>query len=170
MVRRLPHGRVTGVYHRSVELGRVARTQTEFRCAAELLADFNREYDDPVPDPDWMTGHLAGLVEDGDTSVLLAGDPAVGLAILRFRTATWAAAPEAYLAELYVTPTHRGRGLGRTFLTDVLDHCRARGAVYVDLNTSEDDAAARHLYESFGFDCHEGRGEGPLAIYYEKDL
>ncbi|MFW5469608.1 GNAT family N-acetyltransferase [Knoellia sp. CPCC 206435] len=142
----------------------------DLRCAATLFADFQSEYDDPVPEVDWMQGHLSRLVEGGDTSVLLAGDPAVGLAILRFRTATWADVLEAHLAELYVAPEHRNRGIGRAFLTDLLGHCRSRGAAYVDLNTSEDDEAARHLYESFGFDCHEGRGEGPLAIYYEKDL
>lgn len=69
---------------------------------------------------------------------------------------------------LYIAPESRHQGLGRVFLTDVLDHCRSRGATYVDLNTSEDDEAARHLYESLGFDCHEGRGSGPMAIYYEK--
>lgn len=132
--------------------------------------DFNTEYDDPAPDVDWLAGHLSGLVSGGDTGVLLCGDPAVGVAVLRFRTATWEAAQEAYLAELYVAPAHRGRGIGRQFLTDVLEHARARGATYIDLNTSEDDEAARHLYEDFGFDCHEGRGEGPLAIYYELDL
>lgn len=135
-----------------------------------LFADFNREYDGPVPETGWMAEHLAGLVAAGDTSVLIAGDPAVGLAILRFRTATWAAETEAYLAELYVAPAHRGRGIGRAFLTDVLEHARRRGATFIDLNTSEDDEAARHLYESFGFDCHEGRGEGPLAVYYERAL
>lgn len=153
-----------------VEVAKVAESPCEFRCAARLFGDFQREYDDPAPEPEWMTEHLAQLVEGGDTSVLLAGEPPVGLAILRFRTATWAAGTEAYLAELYVAPSHRNKGLGRRFLTDVLEHCRARGAIYLDLNTSEDDEAARHLYEAFGFDCHEGRGEGPLAIYYEKDL
>ena len=147
-----------------------ARTSDEFRCAADLLVDFNNEYDDPSPEPAWLAGHLADLVRNGDTSVLLTGAPPIGLAILRFRTATWAAGKEAYLAELYVAPAHRGLGIGRQFLTEVLDHARARGAIYVDLNTSEDDEAARHLYESLGFDCHEGRGEGPLAIYYERDL
>lgn len=151
-------------------VARLARTPDEFRSAAELFADFQREYDDPAPVVDEMAAHLTRLVDGGDTSVLLAGDPAVGLAVVRFRTATWADLVEAYLAELYVAPAHRNRGLGRAFLTDVLDHCRARGAGYVDLNTSEDDEAARHLYEDLGFDCHEGRGEGPLAIYYEKDL
>ncbi|MEO7269201.1 MAG: GNAT family N-acetyltransferase [Knoellia sp.] len=147
-----------------------ASTDDEFRCAADLLVDFNTEYDDPSPEPAWLAGHLSDLVRNGDTSVLLTGAPPIGLAILRFRTATWAAEKEAYLAEFYVAPAHRGHGIGRQFLTEVLDHARERGAIYVDLNTSEDDEAARHLYESFGFDCHEGRGEGPLAIYYERDL
>ena len=150
------------------------RTADEFRCAAGLFADFQREYDEPAPEVEEMAAHLARLVDGGDTAVLLAadraGDSPVGLAIVRFRTATWADLVEAYLAELYVAPAHRNRGLGRAFLTDVLDHCRARGARHVDLNTSEDDEAARHLYEDLGFDCHEGRGKGPLAIYYEKDL
>lgn len=148
----------------------VAASADDFRWAAGLYADFQREYDEPVPDVASMAGHLSRLVAGGDTSVLLAGDPAVALAIVRFRVATWADEVEAYLAELYVAPSHRNRGLGRAFLTDVLDSCRARGATYVDLNTSEDDEAARHLYESCGFDCHEGRGEGPLAIYYERAL
>lgn len=147
-----------------------ATTDDEFHCAADLLVAFNTEYDDPSPEPMWLAGHLSGLVRSGDTSVLLTGAPPIGLAILRFRTATWAAEKEAYLAEFYVAPAHRGHGIGRQFLTEVLEHARQRGATCVDLNTSEDDEAARHLYESFGFDCHEGRGEGPLAIYYERDL
>ncbi|MFC7488707.1 GNAT family N-acetyltransferase [Knoellia sp. CPCC 206453] len=147
-----------------------AITDDEFRCAAALLVDFNTEYDDPSPEPTWLAGHLSDLVRGGDTSVLLTGAPPIGLAILRFRTATWAVEKEAYLAEFYVAPAQRGHGIGRQFLTEVLEHARERGAIYVDLNTSEDDEAARHLYEAFGFDCHEGRGEGPLAIYYERDL
>jgi len=147
-----------------------ANSSDEFQCAADLLVDFNNEYDDPSPEPAWLALHLAELVRNGDTTVLLTGEPPIGLAILRFRTATWAAEKEAYLAEFYVAPAHRGRGIGRQFLAEVLDHARERGAIYVDLNTSEDDEAARHLYEDFGFDCHEGRGEGPLAIYYERDL
>src|SRR5688500_6353568 len=137
-----------------MEVARVARTMNDLHCAATLFADFQREYDDPVPEVDWMRGHLSRLVDGGDTSVLLAGDPAVGLAILRFRTATWADVLEAHLAELYVAPERRNRGIGRAFLTDVLDHCRSRGAAYVDLTTSEDDEAARHPCESFRLARH----------------
>ena len=39
----------------------------------------------------------------------------------------------------------------------------------MDLGTSEDDVAARHLYESCGFRRTEGDG-GPLMFVYERDL
>lgn len=149
---------------------RVVENPAEFTEAATLLVDFNREYDYPAPESDWLAAHLDTLVNSGDTSVLTFGTPAIGVAVLRFRIGTWSADIEAYLAEFYIQPDHRGKGYGTTFLDDVIDHVRARGANYIDLNTSEDDEAARHVYEKRGFDCHEGRGEGPKALYYELEL
>jgi ribosomal protein S18 acetylase RimI-like enzyme len=146
----------------------------ELLVAARLLADFNREYGDPAPDPEWLADHLGTLVAGGDTVVLTVAEPLggviVGVAVLRLRTMVWAAGTEAYLAELYVAPAFRGRGIGTAFLDANIEHARERGAVYIDLNTSEDDLAARHVYEKRGFDCHEGRGSGPLAVYYELEL
>jgi len=40
----------------------------------------------------------------------------------------------------------------------------------MDLGTSEDDVAARALYESMGFNNREGRPDGPLSYYYERAL
>ncbi|WP_368498993.1 GNAT family N-acetyltransferase [Herbiconiux sp. A18JL235] len=148
----------------------LAATAADFAAAAHLLVDFNREYDDPAPEPAWLADRLAALSAAGDTSVLLTGEPPLGVAVLRFRENLWQPVLEAYLAELYVAPQHRGRGLGTALLDEVIAHARSRGAGYLDLNTSEDDLAARHLYDKRGFDCHEGRGSGPLAVYYELDL
>ncbi|WP_181720052.1 GNAT family N-acetyltransferase [Nocardia gipuzkoensis] len=139
-------------------------------AAAQLLVDFNREYNDPAPDPAWLADHLSTLIAGGDTSVLLVGDPAVAVAVLRFRTSTWSANSEAYLAEFYVIPPLRGRGIGSEFLMAILDHARERGATYMDLTTTEEDRAARRVYEKHGFDCHEGKGQGPVSLYYELDL
>ena len=58
---------------------------------------------------------------------------------------------ECYLAELYVVPHERGKGLGRALLDGAMDHARARGADYIDLNADEADTVARALYESLGF-------------------
>jgi GNAT superfamily N-acetyltransferase len=149
---------------------RVARDAATLAVAARLLVDFNREYDEPAPTVDWLTARLERLVADGGTSVLLAGDPAVGVAVLRFRPGLWDDGLEAYLAELYVRPDRRGRGIGGAFLDDVIAHARARGATYMDLTTTTADAAARRVYASRGFDWHEGRGDGPESLYYELDL
>jgi hypothetical protein len=40
----------------------------------------------------------------------------------------------------------------------------------MDLNTSEDDVAARAIYESPGFSNREGKPDGPLCFYYEREL
>jgi ribosomal protein S18 acetylase RimI-like enzyme len=118
----------------------------ELAVAARLLRDFNLEYGEPSPAVDELTVRLTELVGDGDTTVLLAGD-GLGLGVLRFRKAIWATALECYLAELYVAPDRRGAGLGRALLQSCLDHARARGAAWIELTTTEDDVAARHLYE-----------------------
>ncbi len=40
----------------------------------------------------------------------------------------------------------------------------------MDLGTSEDDVAARSLYESLGFDNRGGRPDGPVNYFYEREL
>jgi ribosomal protein S18 acetylase RimI-like enzyme len=93
----------------------------------------------------------------------------LGLAVLRVRPAIWSAGLEAYLAELYVRPSHRGGGLGRALLEAAMEQARARGADRIELGTTEDDVVARHLYERCGFIRTEGAG-GPLMFVYERDL
>jgi len=136
--------------------------------AGRLLHDFNTEYDEPTPGAEALAARLEQVVADGGTEVLLAG-PAEGLAVLRFRPSLWSSADECYLAELYVVPGRRGDGLGRALLQACVDRARERGCDLVDLSTSEDDVAARHLYESEGFHRTEGEG-GPLAFHYEREL
>ena len=136
---------------------------------AELLRAFNTEYDDIVPELETLTARLRELMV-ADTVVLLIGEPALGVAVVRFRPSLWTPAKEAYLAELYVVPGERGRGLGRALLTEVLAVARAEGADYIELNTSETDTAARALYESTGFVCSETGPGGPPTYYYEREL
>jgi hypothetical protein len=40
----------------------------------------------------------------------------------------------------------------------------------MDLGTSEDDVAARSLYESLGFINREGGPDGTVTYSYERDL
>ena len=40
----------------------------------------------------------------------------------------------------------------------------------MELGTSEDDVGARRLYESAGFTNREGRTDGPVMLFYEREL
>jgi len=135
-----------------------------------LLHDFNSEYDDPTPGPERLAERIRRLLAGGDTAVLLGGAGPDGLAVLRFRAAIWSEALECYLAELYVAPARRGHGLGRGLMIAAMDLARAQGADYMDLGTSEADVAAIALYESLGFDNREGKPDGPINFFYERQL
>ena len=136
----------------------------------QLLHDFNSEFDEPTPGPRALADRIRLLLEGGDTTVVLAGTGPDGLAVLRFRPAIWADASECYLAELYVVPELRGQGLGRALMEAAIEVARNRGAAWMDLGTSEDDVAARALYESLGFSNREGRPDGPVNYFYEREL
>ncbi len=131
-----------------------------------LLHDFNVEFEEPTPPAEELAERLGWLLA-GDTDVILADD--IGLAVLRFQPSLWTANLECYLAELYVRPERRGSGMGAALLAAVLDHAKSRGADYIHLGTTEDDVAARHLYDKLGFRRTEGQ-DGPLMFVYEREL
>jgi ribosomal protein S18 acetylase RimI-like enzyme len=135
-----------------------------------LLHDFNREFDEPTPGPAALAERVRTLLDHGDTIVLLGGDGPHGVAVLRLRPAIWDEALECYLAELYVVPDRRRQGLGRALMEQAMDVARAEGATHMDLGTGEDDVAARALYESLGFSNREGRPDGPVNYFYEREL
>jgi ribosomal protein S18 acetylase RimI-like enzyme len=135
-----------------------------------LLHAFNAEFGEPTPDAVVIAERAAPLIESGEVVVLFAGDGPDGFAELRFRPSLYTGALDAYLEELYVVPERRGQGLGRALLEAAMEHARERGAAHIDLGTSENDAAARALYESAGFTNREGGPSGPRMLYYERDL
>ena len=69
-----------------------------------------------------------------------------------------------------MVPERRGQGLGRALMEAAIEIARREGATYMDLGTSEDDVAARSLYESLGFSNREGRPDGPVNYFYEREL
>ena len=51
-----------------------------------------------------------------------------------------------------------------------MDVARERGATRMDLGTSTDDTAARALYEKLGFTNDERPPDGPVMLFYEREL
>lgn len=135
-----------------------------------LLHDFNTEFHEPTPGPEALADRVRELLAGDDFIVLLAGDEPRGLAVLRFRLSIWTPRLECYLAELYVQPEHRGQGLGLTLMTAALKKARDQGADYIEVATSEDDVAARGLYERLGFINRERGPDGPVMYVYEREL
>jgi GNAT superfamily N-acetyltransferase len=139
---------------------------------AQLLCDFNREYDDPAPSVEQMAERIDALLAHGDTVILLAGEPPCAVVLMRFRPGLWSPAQECYLAELYVAPPDRGQGIGRALMQRAIDVARDEGADHMELGTGEADVAARALYASLGFDNHEHGpgGVSTVSYFYERDL
>lgn len=144
-------------------------TSDDARVVGELLHEFNTEYGDPTPGIAALAVRMSQLIESGDSIVLLGGEPPEGIAVLRFRLAIWSTGLECYLAELFVRPSSRGHGLGRSLLTASLEIARLQGADDIFLGTNEYDTAARKLYESMGFTNLEGQENG-ANYFYEREL
>jgi GNAT superfamily N-acetyltransferase len=143
---------------------------SDAEAVGRLLHDFNTEFGEPTPGPRAVADRVRQLLTAGEITVLLAGSSPHGLAVLRFRPALWKDALDCYLEELYVVPAMRGRGIGRVLMKAAMDLARREGAADMHLGTSEDDVAARALYESLGFSNREGKPDGPINYFYEREL
>jgi GNAT superfamily N-acetyltransferase len=136
---------------------------------AELLDQFNREYETSTPGPVVLAARLEQLLLGGNVLALLAGDPATGVALVTLRPNVWFAGPVALLDELYVVATQRGRGIGTALLKAAEQECRTRGSALLEINVDGDDTDARRFYERHGYTDHE-RGQTEPELYYHRDL
>jgi ribosomal-protein-alanine N-acetyltransferase len=82
----------------------------------------------------------------------------------------WLVADEVHVLNVAVHPQWRGRGLGAALMREVLREARSHGVAAVTLEVRRSNAAARRLYESFGFEHvgsrpnYYGRGEDALIL------
>jgi GNAT superfamily N-acetyltransferase len=144
--------------------------EADAAAVAQLLHDFNSEYDAYTPGVPALTERLGELLAEDAIAVLLAGDPPKGFALLRLRPSLWASAEDAYLEELYVIPDRRGQGIGGALLDTALETARDLGANHFELTTGEGDKTAIALYKSRKLTNREGAPDGPRMLYYEIDL
>lgn len=62
---------------------------------------------------------------------------------------------QATITDLYLRPHARGCGLGKTALQIAEQTCRLLGIHALELQVSEDNLTALHLYEKFGLQKHD---------------
>jgi GNAT superfamily N-acetyltransferase len=144
-------------------------TVAESATVAGLLDAFNREFDTPTPGAAVLTTRLGRLLAGGDVVALLAGEPAVAVALLTLRPNVWYDGPVALLDELYVSPERRRRGLGSALLQMAEAVTLERGGELLEINVDGDDGDARRFYERHGYTSTEP-GQDQPTLYYFRDL
>jgi GNAT superfamily N-acetyltransferase len=144
-------------------------TPSDADTVARLLDAFNREFDTPTPGPEVLTTRLRGLLDGGDVIALLAGDPAVAVALLTLRPNVWFDGPVVLVDELYVAPGSRGRGLGSALMVAVESLTRERGGELIEIAVDGADADAHRFYERHGYTSTEDGKEQP-SFYYSRSV
>ncbi len=144
-------------------------TADEAGEVGHLLDAFNGEFGDETPGPEVLSRRLVELFAGGNVFAVLAGRPAVGVALVTLRPNVWFDGPVGLLDELYVVPHRRNRGIGTSLLRAVEEMVRARGGELLEINVDGEDADARRFYERHGYACRHSERPEP-ELYYSKDL
>jgi GNAT superfamily N-acetyltransferase len=135
---------------------------------AQMLDDFNREFDTPSPGPQVLAARLGRLLATDDFVALLAGESALGVAVLTFRPSVWYDGPVATLDELYVRPDMRGQRYGHAMLETACRLARERGAGELQINVDGEDIDAQRFYDAHGFTNVEPGASEPMYFYYRE--
>lgn len=136
---------------------------------AELLHDFNTEFDTETPGVEVIAERLRTLLGGTSTFAVLGGDPAVGLALVTLRPNVWSDGPVALLDEMYVEPSQRGTGTGGAILAHMVEICLELGVEAIEINVDESDAGAMRFYERHGFSGVDP-DTGERAFYFYRAL
>ena len=76
----------------------------------------------------------------------------------------WDAGYEVPSLGIYLVPTSRGRGLSKTFMSEMHSHAFENGALRIRLKVYSTNVAARRLYEQLGY-IFEPEEAGQLVGY-----
>ena len=124
----------------------------ETAVLAALLGAFRDHLAARVPSDAEIRRHLPRALADPGIEFCCAwlGDEPVGYTQSRFLASVWAGGAEAHLEDLFVVPTARRRGIGRSLVRHALGRAEARGARRFSLNTNDGNEAAHALYRAEG--------------------
>ena len=121
---------------------------------AELLGEFRDWIGASAPSDDRMLASVERIRANGDAEYLLGalGSAAPdGVCQLRYRWSVWTDSDDAWIEDVFVRESARGRGLGRALVELALERARERGCARIELDVDEGNAAALALYRRLGF-------------------
>jgi ribosomal protein S18 acetylase RimI-like enzyme len=153
-----------------VQTVRLAERGDEDEVVA-LIAGFRDYYGEAEPQNAGIARAVAELIGDERTEFLVAGDPPVGFAQLRFRPSVWTGTEDAWLEDLFVDSEARRSGAGRALVEACVERARARGCRRIQLDANENNPPALALYESLGFSSRTpGRFDDGRNLYFTRWL
>ncbi len=144
-------------------------TSDDARELSVLLHDFNTEFGTPSPGVETLATRLAALLAADTTFAIVAGSPAVAVALVTLRTNVWYAGQVALLDEMYVAPDLRGQGIGSAVIDLLMTTCETMGVDLIEINVDEGDTDAQRFYERHGFSMTEP-GSQERAFYFFREL
>jgi len=109
------------------------------------------------------------LLATEQTLAIIAGSPAVAVALVTIRPNVWYAGPVALLDELYVEPARRGQGIGSRIIELLLAIAEARRVALIEINVDEGDVDAQRFYVRHGFRSTED-GSDERTFYFWRQL
>lgn len=139
--------------------------ETTFRIAeradSETLLEFMREYyefdhlpfDEPI-----ARDALAKFVDDkslGRVWLMCDEGEAIGYLVLTLGYSLEYGGRDAFIDEVYIRASHRGRGIGQSALTFAEDVCRSLGVWALHLEVERANISAHGLYRKAGFVDHD---------------
>jgi GNAT superfamily N-acetyltransferase len=143
----------------------VAVMETTFRVATEadieVLVQFVREYYefDRLPFDDQVARvALAKFVDDeslGRVWLVSSEGSAIGYLVLTLGYSLEYGGRDAFIDEVYIRASHRGRGIGQNALTFAEDVCRSLGVRALHLEVERTNTNAHRLYRKAGFVDHD---------------
>ena len=127
--------------HRKLRLDSLAESPNAFGGSLEQALE--------LPDTEWFS-RLAKSDSDGINLPLLAESmgEGIGLAWGRIHLSDM---DTVHVYQMWVNPNHRGQGIGRQLLKEILKWANSQNAKKVALAVSCVNSPAKNLYESEGF-------------------
>jgi ribosomal protein S18 acetylase RimI-like enzyme len=77
------------------------------------------------------------------------GGEVCGFSLSVLHAGTWTTAPVCYLEDLFVSPEHRGRGIGEALIRDLAGMAKSQGWSRLYWHTQAGNTAARSVYDRF---------------------
>jgi len=99
-----------------------------------------------------ITAHTWQRILDSRSSIFCrvaeVGGEVGGFTVNNLHEGSWALTPICYLEDLFVAPSYRGYGVGRTLIQDLVDLGQSQGWSRLYWHTRRDNPA-RRLYDGF---------------------